>query len=601
MIQPTTHDVSETQPDSRDERFQKALNMVQISMDRAADLIFWTDTDAHILYVNHAACRALGYNREELLSLTMHAINPEGIASKAWPAYWQEIQQHGSLTFETILCTKCGSTFPVEVTANYLEYRGEAYHYAFMRDITARKQAEHELRESERRYRLLAENLSDGVGIIQEMKLQFANSALLTLLDHPQEKLLGKELYTLVREDEREACQQICRELEQGRAVDMIQTVFVRQDQQEIWVEIYPNIIMWHDAPAILGVFRDITEVRQRKIAEAEEKQQILQENLTLRMAMKDRYKFGKIIGKSLLMQQVYELILKAAASDANVIIYGESGTGKELVARTIHDMGSRKEQAFVPVNCGAIPENLFESEFFGHRKGAFTGAYTHKRGLFDLANQGTLFLDEIGELTPTMQVKLLRAIETREYIPLGSTTTCVTDIRIISATHRDFTESLANEWLREDFLYRIHVIPIHLPPLRERKEDIPLLVEHFLEQHAQGTLKPVIPGKILEELYQHDWPGNIRELQNVLRRYITLDQLHFMNTQRVSHATGDEFISWDAFLQKKLTLHDVVQALERDFISNALAETRRNKTKAAEILGIPERTFYRKMKAYNL
>jgi transcriptional regulator with PAS, ATPase and Fis domain len=347
----------------------------------------------------------------------------------------------------------------------------------------------------------------------------------------------------------------------------------------------------------MVAAIRDLTRER----AVEEEKAQLQKENITLRSTMKDRYKFGEIIGRSLAMQKVYEQIIHAAASDANVLISGESGTGKELVAHTIHEMSDRKNQVFVPVNCGAIPETLFETEFFGHRKGTFTGASGNKRGFFDIASQGTLFLDEVGELTLTMQVKLLRAIETKEYTPLGSATPLKTDVRIISATNRDLIESLQRGLLREDFLYRIHVIPIHIPPLRERKEDIPLLVDHFLDIYYRDEKRATIPGKILDELYNHDWPGNIRELQNVLNRYIALNRLDFFRTHRILQPINTSVVSWETFLQDKLTLREVVEALEKEFIANALHVNRRSKNKTAKMLGIPERTLYRKLKQYQL
>ena len=239
-------------------------------------------------------------------------------------------------------------------------------------------------------------------------------------------------------------------------------------------------------------------------------------------------------------MQRVYGLIVDAAAADANVILYGESGTGKELVAHAIHELSSRRWGSFVPVNCGAIPETLMESEFFGHRKGAFTGAVIDKHGFLDLANGGTLFLDELGEIGQGMQVKLLRAIDGGGFTPIGGAQLRTPELRIIAATNRDVAEQVREGLIREDFFYRIHVIPIHLPPLRERKEDIPLIVEHFVEKLGKGKGLPPLTPQIMEALKSHDWSGNVRELQNTVYRYLTLKRLDFAGTLRPAPETQD-------------------------------------------------------------
>ncbi|MBW2739331.1 MAG: sigma-54-dependent Fis family transcriptional regulator [Deltaproteobacteria bacterium] len=281
---------------------------------------------------------------------------------------------------------------------------------------------------------------------------------------------------------------------------------------------------------AILTTIRDITERRLREIAIQEETERLRKENIRLRSSIKERYRFGDIIGKSRPMQEIYELILKAANSDANVVVYGESGAGKEMVARAIHDMSNRRDKDFVAVNCGAIPETLLESEFFGYKKGAFTGANMDKHGYLDLAGEGTLFLDEVSELDLNLQVKLLRVIDGGGYTPVGSNKTKYSDFRIIAATNNNLLEQVNKNLMREDFFYRLHVIPITVPPLRERKEDIPLLVEHFLKLYCDSKEKQSLPGKIFEALHNHNWPGNVRELENVLKRYLTIQRLDFIN-----------------------------------------------------------------------
>ena len=286
---------------------------------------------------------------------------------------------------------------------------------------------------------------------------------------------------------------------------------------------------------------RDITTRKLRERAIEQERAQLRRENIQLRSAIEDRARFGEIVGKSPVMQAVYAQIVTAAAVEANVLISGESGTGKELAARTIHQISHRKTQEFVAVNCGAIPENLFEREFFGHRKGAFTGAEKDTPGFFDRAHKGTLFLDEVGELPLAMQVKLLRVIETGEYTPVGDNRSRQVDVRLIAATNKNLETLVKQGAMRDDFFYRIYVLAITMPPLRDHREDIPLLIEHFLQQHGEGEPPPTIPERIIDTLSQREWPGNVRELYNVLQRYLQDDRLEFSDTRRTEPVARDE------------------------------------------------------------
>jgi transcriptional regulator with PAS, ATPase and Fis domain len=300
-------------------------------------------------------------------------------------------------------------------------------------------------------------------------------------------------------------------------------------------------------------------------------------------------------------MQEVFELILKTSASNINVVINGESGTGKELVAQAIHDLSSRHGNEFVAVNCGAIPETLLESEFFGYKKGAFTGALMDKHGYLDLADKGILFLDEVTELGLNMQAKLLRAIDGGGYIPVGSNKTKKSDFRIIAATNMDLMDQVNRGLIREDFFYRINVISITVPPLRDRKGDIPLLIEHFLKLLNQGEKPTVIPEKIIEAMYNYHWPGNVRELQNVLHRYLTVKRLDFMNSNTTNHKVELDGGSGQEFNQEKVNLSSAVENLEKNVISKALGQTHWNKSKTAMLLGISRRALYRKMKNFEM
>lgn len=349
------------------------------------------------------------------------------------------------------------------------------------------------------------------------------------------------------------------------------------------------------------AVVVDITDRKQAQQALEEREASLSRENLRLKSGIRDRFRLGPMVGRSRAMQQVYEMILNAAATDANAIVYGESGTGKELAARAVHHMSERKDAAFVVVNCGAVPESLMESEFFGHRKGAFTGADRDKPGVLDQADGGTLFLDEIGELGLAMQVKLLRVIEGMGFRPVGGDRMHHPKVRIIGATHRDLTERVRAGAMREDFYYRVHVIPIHLPPLRDRKEDIPLLMEKFLQVYAIRGPVPPVTGEMLDAAHAYHWPGNVRELQNVLHRYVTLGRFEVPNAlKNPKPAPPEPSPDLEAAAGHDDPKHSLAERLasyERQAIMSALAQHRWHRGKAAESLGIHRRTLFKKMK----
>ncbi|HEX9948840.1 MAG TPA: sigma-54 dependent transcriptional regulator, partial [Thermodesulfobacteriota bacterium] len=276
------------------------------------------------------------------------------------------------------------------------------------------------------------------------------------------------------------------------------------------------------------------------------ERSTLIQENIRLRQAVEDRYKFWNLIGKSPKMQRVYELVEKVSQTKANVLITGESGTGKELVAKAVHFNSARKDRSFVTLNCGAIPENLLESELFGHMKGSFTGAIANKRGLLEMAEGGTLFMDEIGELPLPLQVKLLRVIQEREFKRVGGIEDIKVDVRIISASNQDLQQKVAHSSFREDLFYRLNVIQIKIPPLRERKEDIPLLVNHFVRKYSADTGKEIegISPDALELLLGYNFAGNVRELENIIERSITLETTPMIADRHIRSYLNERMIS---------------------------------------------------------
>jgi transcriptional regulator with PAS, ATPase and Fis domain len=346
-------------------------------------------------------------------------------------------------------------------------------------------------------------------------------------------------------------------------------------------------------------------DINDRKIAEQmmEENQKKLHlENRLLKSASTNRYGLGEIIGQSIKMQEIYNLILEVASSDASVFIYGESGTGKELVANAIHTLGKRKDQSFLPVNCGGIPDNLVESEFFGYKKGAFTGANIDKSGFLEIADKGTLFLDEIGEINLNMQVKLLRAIDGDGFIPLGSNLPVKTDIRVIAATNKDMDMLVKKGFMRSDFFYRINVVPIHLPPLRKRREDIAFLIYHFLKKFSSGKSLPHIPPNIMTALENYDWPGNVRELQNIIHRYVVLNRIDVFNSFGTKEDKNNSIQLIEPDLSDGVTnLQDGIQNYEKKMITLCLKKNQWKLGKVASILGINRKTLYSKIKKYEI
>lgn len=345
----------------------------------------------------------------------------------------------------------------------------------------------------------------------------------------------------------------------------------------------------------------DITD-RKNKILDLQERENYLRkENIRLRGSLKDRYKFSDIIGKSKPMQEVYDTIINAAATDASVIISGESGTGKELVAKAIHETSDRHDHQMVYVNCGAIPENLIESEFFGYKRGAFTGATVDKVGYLDIADGGTLFLDEIGEIPLSMQIKLLRAIEGGGFTPVGGNKIKNPNIRIIAATNRDLKEQVKKGEMRQDFLYRIHIIPIQLPPLRERKEDIPLLIEHFLAQYEPDKI-PAITPTIKKALEDYEWPGNVRELQNTIHRFITLKKLDFMGLVVEGKGNNQENVLLGIDIEApNRPMSTILEEVEKKILQKTLQKFNWHQGKTAEALDMAPKSLYRKMKQYGI
>ncbi len=363
-----------------------------------------------------------------------------------------------------------------------------------------------------------------------------------------------------------------------------------------------------------LGAFDYITKPLKKDIVSlvverALSHAKLKEENIALRDHLKKKYDFGKIVSYSNGMKKIIETIKKVASSDSTVALYGESGTGKELIAQALHFNSDRRACPLVTVNCGAIPEELLESELFGHEKGAFTGAIRSRTGRFELAHEGTIFLDEIGDMSPSLQVKLLRVIQERRFERIGGINTIDIDIRIITATNQDLEKAVAEKRFREDLFYRINVIPVHLPPLRERRVDIPVLANHFLRTFNKSKKKNVagLTPEAMNCLMRYYWPGNVRELQNLIEMLIIMKESDHITLEdlpdkiRFNSGKTGEVIRDIEIPDFGLALNKTISQFEKDLLRKALQKSGGVKSRAAKLLDLNRTTFVEKLKRYNI
>jgi len=578
-----------------EEKFRSLYENIPIGLYRATFA-------GRFLSVNPAMVKMFGFASEsELLNKPVRDVY---VTPAQRDLFLQKLEEQGILTSsELFVKRKDGSPFWISLSALvvYDEKGRKKFYDGHMQDISEQKKVEKIIKESEERYRVLTENVADGVVLVRDGKILFANKSFRGIFAVQENAALeGMRASLFVPANHREEFEKNLAAVQEGSAG---QPVFQRlcntKDGREIWVEAHANVIQWNGNAAVLAIVRDITEKKRKELALEEEAETLRRENLRLKETSRCRYQLNSIVGKSRPMQEVYELILQAAATNANVIIYGESGTGKELTARAIHDLGDRQARKFISVNCGAIPENLIESEFFGHKRGAFTGANLDKSGYLDAAHGGTLFLDEIGDIPLTLQVKLLRAIEGGGYSPVGGTEIKKPDVRIIAATNKNLKEQVRKGLMREDFFYRIDIVPIHLPPLRERREDIPILIDHFLERFDVHGKAPKLSGDMKEALINYDWPGNVRELANVLQRFVTLNKIDLKGLSLRPIAPEREMAELE--IAPDQNYYEIMSAFEKKVLSRTLQENQWHRGNASEKLGINRKTLFQKLKKHGI
>lgn len=550
-------------------REMKQNEFYAFTLDHLREAVFWIDQEGSIWQANDGAVELSGYSKDELKKMHVFDINAS-VQRPDWNFVWTRLKEKKKVVFDAVFKCKDGSAKEIEITQNFMVFEGREYTCSLVRDIRQRKFEEELLRAvSEATSGLIGEDFLIELAkhITMTLTMRYAlitecanddKTRLRTLCYVDGEKILDNIEYDT---------QGIpCELIMQGKDFFMPEGVQLTYPKEEgiesaVGVPIYstkngeiighilaidPNpVTSEKNQTSILKIFaaRAGAEIERMKaekeLAKANAelqlrfreietlKNQLQLENKYLQEEIKLTYNFEEIISRSTDFQKVLRQIEQVASTDATVLILGESGTGKELIARAVHNISNRSKRPLVKVNCATLPANLIESELFGHEKGAFTGAMERKIGRFELADGGSIFLDEIGELPVELQAKLLRVLQEGEFERLGNPKTMRVNVRVIAATNRHLQQAIEKKEFREDLYYRLNVFPITCPPLRDRKEDIPLLVKHFCQKHETKIGKKItsVPAKVLDSLRAYDWPGNIRELENIIERALILSR----------------------------------------------------------------------------
>jgi PAS domain S-box-containing protein len=541
-----------------------------------------------ILEVNPSACRLLGYEHGELIGLSALVIHPHDYAQ--FRHFAERVLERGRATTEELSCrARDGSLVPVEVLGVRIEVHGRPAILKLVRSIQLRRQIETALSESEERLQRVLDSTLDAIVTfdLESRAIQLFNRSAERLFACAASQGVGSAI-------DRYLAPALLDRIREGEAGDAASTSWLpdgfrvrRADGREVTVEASISLVRVRDRHFCTLVLRDVEELRRAQL-----------EALVLRAELERERRFTEIVGDSPPIRRILQHIETVAPTDSTVLILGETGTGKELVARAIHRCSPLAQAPLIAVNCAALPANLIESELFGHEKGAFTGAHCRKLGRFELADDGTLFLDEVGDLPLELQAKLLRVLQTGEIERVGGTKTIKVRARVIAATNRDLERAAANGSFRADLYFRLAVYPIVLPALRERTEDIPLLVQHLVEKHASRLGKRVgsIPPEALSALASYPWPGNVRELENIVERAVIIGSHDGrLQLRAPSGSVGDPVASAPA-ARSFLTLEE----MQRCHIRAALEQTGgqvSGASGAARLLGLKPTTLESRMK----
>ncbi len=559
-----------------------------------ADGVMVLDPQLRIVAFGEGAERITGYSREEAVGQNCQMLFRCGVSGQNCPAAITLSAGDPVTNFHCEIFTKDDDRIPVCVNSSPVRDReGKVSsavvafrNVAEVRDLAMRL-AEANIRMAGEKEKLssILNSIADGVFTVDSRyRVTSFNRAAGEITGFRPEEVIGRPCHTVFRST-------VCREecplkttVRTGEPVTNYEVEILDRHNRAKPISVSTALLRDSDGRIIGGVetFRDLS--RLKELAEQ----------------VRVKYSFANIVGKSESMQQVFQVIRDVAPTNTTVLIQGETGTGKEVVARAIHYTSPRRDMPFVPVSCGALPDSLLESELFGHVRGAFTGASSDRPGRFELADGGTLLLDEIGEVSPALQIKLLRVIETKEFERLGDRKTTTVDVRIIAATNRDLRESVSEGRFREDLYYRLNVLSIKMPPLRERAEDVPLLVRHFIEAFNEDTGKRIqgVSQKTMDILVDYPWPGNVRQLENAIEHAFIhctgplIHPRHLPEELQRPHAPIIDRVS---------TTERPIDSLEKELILSALHRASFRRSEAARFLGISRSSLWRKMKKHGI
>lgn len=591
----TIQDISDISARSED------MYMAKFVLEHMRDLILWVRQDGTLFYANDQACRTLGAPRKQIQGSQLFDWLPQPQA-KEWPQFWQEMQKHGHLQAEMDLKTRQRKTILAQVNHHYLSYDSESFDCLIIRDIT-------DQRQRDERIHLVHYTLNQSNDLIfwarRDGSIVYYNQSVPERLGYSPKELEHLDLFDLNPHLTKDDYQKAWSILEKEGILETSHP-FYRSDGSSFYVDATTTYIHYQDEECCCITMRDITLRREQEIA----LQKALKENQKLRERAESQktylqeevtstHNFNNIISKSKNYHHILKQVAQVADTSSTVLIQGETGTGKELLARAIHGLSARDESPLVKVNCAALPADLIESELFGHEKGSFTGAYQQKIGKFELADGGTLFLDEVGEMPLELQPKLLRVLQEGAYERVGGTRTLHADVRVIAATNRNLEDMVRAGTFREDLFFRLNVFPIYNLPLRERKADIPLLIQHFLKKYSQRSGKKIdkVREKDVQDLMEYEFPGNIRELENLVERAVIISNDDVLDLQSIMPQP------------KSTDPHDshhfpTLEEIQKEHILEALRRTRGRITGeqgAAHLLGMNGKTLASRMRKWNI
>ena len=576
------------------------------TLTQSKEPFFWIDEAGTIQHVNPAAMKLSGFEYDEIVGTKIYDLHPDE-NEQVWQQRWENLKREKRYLFEKRQPKGDGTFIDLEVAQNYIEFDDHAYTVSLIKDKTEENTIRNKLVESERRLATLMANLP-GMAyrcrFDKNWTMEFVSKGCEKLTGYLPGEIMNNQIVAyqeLIHENDRDSVwKEVKKKVGQNEPFQIKYRIKTAADEEKwVWEQGTAVRNENDEIVALEGFITDITDIKkaEQELIEKEKmvrelKDKLQEETVYLQEEIRLSSNFEEIITKSPKFRKVLKDIEQVASTDSTVLIQGETGTGKELIARAIHNNSNRSGRALIKVNCAALAPELIESELFGHEKGAFTGAYNKKAGRFELAHKGTIFLDEIGELPLNLQVKLLRVLQEGEFDRLGGTKTIKTDVRVIAATNRNLEKAVEKGDFREDLYYRLNVFPVFVPPLRERKEDIPLLVHYFVKKYASKTGRQIkeTSEKVLKSLTEYNWPGNVRELENIIERAVVL-------------CVGSRLISGNWIPENKIDTSNEILTLEeneRNHIVKALEATNwrvSGQNGAAKLLNMNRTTLESRMK----